>query len=228
VAAAAETPRSQAARSGRAGSSPLEVKLGEVARAITKDPVAVQCNTASEWSALAAAGGFDASRTPAFSSWTNGIPTGRIDIAPQACTVLSGFYAAKNKARMSVACRTGTKLVVKAGKRRRVPVYGECRTYVALVTGITRISREIAHQNGGRGYDDPQVIECYGMQYSAYALRVLGAEPPLTRRITTDYWKRVYNVTVRHTDDWSPDCANDGDLDLFPDSDVWPAGPNGT
>ena len=38
-------------------------------------------------------------------------------------------------------------------------------------------------------------------------------------------WKRVYNVTVRRTSESSADCANDGDLDPFPDSDIWPAAP---
>jgi hypothetical protein len=169
------------------------------------------CNSPAEWTALAAATGFDPSATLVYAEWTNGAPASTAEVSPRACAVTDRFFAARNKSRVSTAC-------LRARKVR------ECPDYMTLVASLQRISREMAHLRPARGYDDPQIIECYGMQVTAFLALRLGSSHPLARRIAADYWKRVYNVRVRATSEWAPDCVDGGDLDLFPESSIWPAG----
>jgi hypothetical protein len=169
------------------------------------------CNSPAEWAALAAASGFDPSAMLVYAEWTNGVAASTAEVSPRACAVTDRFFAARNKSRVSIACLRGKKV-------------RECPDYMTLVASLQRISREMAHLRPSRSYNDPQIIECYGMQVSAFLALRLGASFPLARRIAADYWKRIYNIRVRATSDWAPDCVDGGDLDLFPDSKIWPAG----
>jgi hypothetical protein len=171
----------------------------------------IVCNSPSEWTALAAVAGFDASATLGYAEWTNGVAASAAEISPRACSVTDRFFGARNKSRVSIACLRGKKV-------------RECPDYITLVASLQKISREMAHLRPARGYNDPQVIECYGMQVSAFLALRLGAKHSLARRIAADYWTRIYNVRVRATTDWSADCIDGGDLDLFPTNKIWPAG----
>lgn len=197
-------------QSGRAASSPLETRLTTVAREWIGGG-SIVCNSPSEWAALGAAVGFDPATTLGYAEWANGRPQAAAEISPRACSVVDKFFAARNKSLVSIACRTG--------KRVR-----ECGDYMTLVASLQKISREIAHLRPARGYNEPEIIECYGMQVSAFVALRLGSTHPIARRIASDYWKRIYNTRVRGTSAWSPDCVDGGDLDLFPANPIWPAG----
>jgi hypothetical protein len=65
--------------------------------------------------------------------------------------------------------------------------------------------------------------ECYGMQWLAYAAQQLGDTPDDAAAITAYYVTRLYPSRQSQSPDyWSPECRQNGALDLTPNDGVWP------
>ncbi len=87
----------------------------------------------------------------------------------------------------------------------------------ALSWSLETLAHEAQHVSG---VGNEALAQCYGVQSTARAARLLGRSASEGRYLATVYWKRWYV--------WFPpryrarECRNGGRLDLHPDSDLWP------
>ena len=77
---------------------------------------------------------------------------------------------------------------------------------------------------GQVGYaDDEARAECHGMQWTAYAAEQLGDTPDDAKAIARYDFDNIYpKYTAKHPEYGSPDCRENGPLDLSPGDGRWP------
>lgn len=97
----------------------------------------------------------------------------------------------------------------------RLPKDGRARVALAYAIGV--LAHELEHV---RGEMDEPTAECHGMQRLAGVARKLGLSAAEARRLARVYWTEVYPDSDR--DYRTPECRDDGELDLRPRSSVWP------
>lgn len=86
-----------------------------------------------------------------------------------------------------------------------------------LVAAVHVLTHEAVHVRGERS---EAVTECTAMQWDARTAGLLGATPDQARALQVAYWERTY---PRMPDAYrSPDCREDGPLDLTPGDASWP------
>ena len=89
------------------------------------------------------------------------------------------------------------------------------------VDGLAWAVETLAHESMHvAGVASEVKAECYGIQKTATAARLLGATAREARYLADVYVKRWYAWHARRYR--SPECRNGGRLDLRPRSDVWP------
>lgn len=99
---------------------------------------------------------------------------------------------------------------------RHLPVRDEEAKTLAFA--VLLLTHEAVH---ARGYTNEAQAECYGMQLMPAAGEMLGATPGEAQRLASLYWQHWYpkhKDTAYHSDA----CRNNGGLDLWPETDVWP------
>jgi len=87
----------------------------------------------------------------------------------------------------------------------------------ALAWSVETLAHEAQHVSGVVSEAE---AECYGMQGTPKAARLLGRTSAEGRYLAAVYWKHWYAF---HKPPYSSkDCRNNGALDLHPNSDAWP------
>jgi hypothetical protein len=103
----------------------------------------------------------------------------------------------------------------------QVPVESVCEDYVVpkLFAWQTLI-HEGVHL---AGESNEAATECYALQLLPWFASQLGIDAAQAREIGVDYWSFFYQVYRPGDPDYfSPECRDDGVLDLRPDSHDWP------
>lgn len=85
------------------------------------------------------------------------------------------------------------------------------------ITALHVIPHEAAHLNGEKG---EAVAECFAVQNVEETARFLGASPQHAASAAAIYWEAAY--TTQPDQYRSPDCREDGPLDLTPGDGAWP------
>ena len=101
-------------------------------------------------------------------------------------------------------------------RSRRTPVWRD-PSPDALAWSVETLAHEAQHVSG---VVTEAEAECYGMQATPRAARLLGRTSAEGRYLAAVYWKHWYALYKPPYS--SNDCRNNGALDLNPDSDVWP------
>jgi len=87
----------------------------------------------------------------------------------------------------------------------------------ALAWSVEALAHEAQHVSGVVSEAE---AECYGMQATPRAVRLLGRTSAEGQYLAATYWKHWYAFFKPPYS--SNDCRNNGALDLHPGSDVWP------
>jgi hypothetical protein len=108
----------------------------------------------------------------------------------------------------------------------------EYRNYAHAIQTLAHEAIHLAQYRAGVRVSSVQPTaeikaECYGTQWAPWVAEQLGATPDDARAIATYYYEVIYpNMQSVYTNDgrpyWSPDCRQDGPLDLTPGDGVWP------
>ena len=222
---------------GRGVVTPFEDQVAAIAGEIAERPVRVYCNAEEEWSALAAATGFQPRIVWGYVTFTRGpsgwIPGDEAELSEPACRHGDAFWRGGASAKPARTCTSGTRTVqrtvhrVKKGKRVAVrvrvtvPAVKLCRGYVeGPLFALQTIAHESVHLSG---VEDEAVAECYGMQLLAFVAWKLGAPDALARQMALDYWRAYYLVERPGTPYFDEGCRDGGVLDLAPDRAGWPS-----
>jgi hypothetical protein len=240
LAALAVTPQAFAA-----DVPPLETDASAFASTIAGRPVAVVCNTRTEWLTLARLGGFDAEQTWGFVVFHQGLPVDETQLSDRACLYLETFRAAADKEAVTTRCRTGTRIVYRTEivtkqvkvtiegqtitrevkrpvqRKKAEAVYGVCPDYGLTLSALVTLAHESVHL---RGFADEGIAECYGMQLMDDAARAFGSSEELAARLARDYWTLSYSRLRPDSGYYRSDCVDGSILDLSPDTGAWPAG----
>jgi hypothetical protein len=108
----------------------------------------------------------------------------------------------------------------------------EYRSYADAIQTLAHEAIHLAQYRAGVRVSSVQPTaeikaECYGTQWAPWVAEQLGATPDDARAIATYYYEVIYpNKQSVYTEDgrpyWSPDCRQDGPLDLTAGDGVWP------
>ena len=129
---------------------------------------------------------------PPIGAWGGYASAGRIHLAPTICASLA-------------------RLVYED-----VPVQGDAAPG-QLAWSVAALAHEAQHV---RGWSVEWRAECYGMQSIAAATEALGRTEKEGRYLASLYWR--YTYSKRSAPYHSRECRNEGDLDIRPQTDVWP------
>jgi hypothetical protein len=88
----------------------------------------------------------------------------------------------------------------------------------AIALGVVTFAHEVTHT---LGVTSEAAAQCYGMQLTEFAARLLGPGRAYGERLAGLAW-RLYTPRVFPLKYLSSECRNGGKLDLYPKSNVWP------
>jgi hypothetical protein len=232
--------------SGPGVESPLEAVAAQaVSDLIVKRPVQVRCHSDQEWQVANAALGWDASRVAGF-AWIGGTVA---ELSPDTCFHLDEFWndgAAEKRCRSTftvyapaapVHLRAKVRVRVNGKWRTRVtavkilrdateyvPVRAQrlvrCAEYPQRVHAMQTLAHEAFHLAGIRGEAE---ADCYAMQsVGAVGVR-LGADPAFAAEMLGWMWSWYEShQATKPSEYFSPDCREDGPLDLTSGDTRWP------
>jgi hypothetical protein len=226
--------------------SPLEAAAAQaISDLIVKRPVQVRCHGDQEWEAANAALGWDASRVAGF-AWIDGTVA---ELSPDTCLHLDGFWndgAAEKRCRRTFTvfappapAHIRTKVRVRVNGRWRtristvkvlrdaselVPVreqrLARCAEFPQRMHAVQTLAHEAFHLAGIRGEAE---ADCYAMQSLGVVGIWLGADPAFAAEMLGWMWSWYESHQVTRPSEYvSPDCHEDGALDLTPGDGRWP------
>ena len=216
--------------------APFEAAASRIATSLAGRGVSIHCVDEATWRSLAEQHGFDPGNTWALtplhreSSSGTVVADGYSNLSPRACRLADSFFSkpAENGTR---TCRHGTKTqwASRPGNRHRkptrkvqvrVPVYGECDDWAAKLVAVHVLGHESMHL---AGVVDEAQADCLTAQVDAFVAAALGADPRFARSLAREYWAYYYPSQDRGYR--SPDCHDDGTLDIVPERKGWPTPP---
>jgi hypothetical protein len=232
--------------SGPEVESPLEAIAAQaVSDLIVQRPVQVRCHGEQEWEAATAELGWDGARVAGF-AWIGGTVA---ELAPDTCVHLDEFWnegAAEKRCRATFTVfapaapvRIRVKVRVRVDGRWRtristvkilrdatelVPVREQrlvrCAEFPQRVHAVQTLAHEAFHLAGIRSEAE---ADCYAMQtIGAVGLR-LGADPWFAAEMRGWMWSWYQShQATKPSEYFSPDCHEDGPLDLTPGDAHWP------
>ena len=228
---------------GAAVTSQLEAAAGAIASTVAGRPVSVHCEADDGWTALASGFGFERSSVLGFVTFSGRSPADYAELSPDVCRALQSFATATSKpTKCQLVVRTPQTTVRKVNKRK-------VRTtkYVALTQPATPCFANGKRLNAGNQFWDAYFYtaealqtlvhesihlqgdpveadaECYGMQHLAYAAQQLGDAPDDAAAIAQYYATLFYPSRLTQAPAyWSPECRENGALDLTPNDGAWP------
>jgi hypothetical protein len=235
--------------SGPGVESSLEAAAGKaISELIVKRPVQVRCHSEQEWAVANAALGWDPAGVAGFA----GVGGTVAELSPDTCFHLDEFWnggAAQKRCQTIFTAfqTTTTKIPVKLRKKVRVKVKGTWRTRIRTVTVLREMKQEVrvadqrlvqceefpqrthavqvlAHEAFHlAGIWDEAQTDCYAMQWIGPVGIRLGADPAFAAEMTDWMWSwyQSYQAT-KPSEYFSPDCREDGPLDLTPGDGRWP------
>jgi hypothetical protein len=226
--------------------SPLEAAAARaVSDLIVLRPVQVRCHSELEWEAANAALGWDASRVAGF-AWIDGSVA---ELSPDTCLHLDTFWnggAAEKRCRSTFTvfappapAHIRTKLRVRVNGRWRtristtkvlrdptelVPVREQrlvqCAEFPQRMHAVQTLAHEAFHLAGIRGEAE---ADCYAMQRLGVVGIWLGADPAFAADMLGWMWNWYqHHQVTKPSEYFSPDCREDGPLDLTPGDGNWP------
>lgn len=222
---------------GAAVTTPIEALAGQIASGIAGRPVAIRCESDSDWAALTEPSFLG------FVSFYGDRPVDYAELSPTVCASLESFALATvkpTKCVRTVRVRRTTTRVVRR-RKIRVTTYvrvaqppGPCFAggrrlsgdqpfwdgYFADAEAIQTLAHESIHLKGDAVEAE---AECYGMQAAASVAQQLGDTADDGLAIAQYYATLLY--PQRQTQSpayWSPECRPSGALDLTPNDGVWP------
>lgn len=181
------------------GNTPLEqeeLQLTRIVGIVARRGAFVECATPSEWPAVAPKR-FGHLRNPyardAYRGFVRRQPFLAVVLPPAVCA--DAAWLIENK---------------------RTPVWRQKSPAVFAWT-VGTIAHEAMHVYG---FTNEAQAECYGMQLIGQVSQMLGRSTREGRYLADLYWTAVYRQEPRAYR--SPECRNNGRLDLRPHSDRWP------
>jgi hypothetical protein len=226
--------------------SPLEVAAARaISDLIVLRPVQVRCHSEQEWEAANAALGWDASRVAGFALIGGTVA----ELSPDTCLHLDGFWnhgAAEKRCRSTFTvfappapAHVRTKVRVRVNGRLRtristvkvlrdatefVPVreqrFVRCAEFPQRMHAMQTLAHEAFHLAGILGEAE---ADCYAMQSLGVVGIWLGADPTFAAEMLGWMWSWYESHWVtRPSEYFSPDCHEDGALDLTPGDGRWP------
>jgi hypothetical protein len=179
---------------GPMSSSRIEPIFGKVARALSGKRTEVRCWSKLDWARI------------------NGefITTGGVD---ENLDYVEGFYRPDtHRIHLAPGVCSG---IVRLRYLLQHPTSGGNELEIAF--GVETLTHESMHL---RGFLDEATAECYAQQLVAKSAHLLGASGAYSRRLEALSWRVIY---PNHPPQYlSPECRNDGALDLDPSSDRFP------
>ena len=181
---------------GPSGESRVEAVFGRVADTLAEDlphSIEVRCWSSADWSGVVDE--MSAYSGDRVSEETLGFAAPdlvRIHLSPVTCDRLSDVAYDK-----------------------KLPRGGE--EVAALADSVVTLAHEAMHV---AWVDDEAEAECLGAQLGFETAVELGVSKDYARKLTRMYWETMYpRLPMEYR---SPECRNGGELDIHPDSSVWP------
>jgi hypothetical protein len=235
--AAAEEGRPLPWAGGSSVETEFEQYAAQLASEIAQRPVKVNCNGATDWSALGAQGRFDPGTVWGYVLFYVNTVTGEMrpadymHLSEQACWHLDRWWAAPQEAKGKMCRQTRIEVRTRTTKVRtikRVKVKGRWRTKVAVVTHTQQVQVEtpvyetcpdymlrvfglqtLAHESIHlSGIADEGQAECQGMQQLRRLAQRFGASMEQAQQIALDYYNDFYLVRRPGTPYFLPGCPN--------------------
>lgn len=219
------------ARAESGGSSPYagaavtegERLLSSAASRIVGREAAVNCNTADEWTALAALLRFEPDAIVGFVPTIEGTDADHTELSPSTCADLAAFVGAKRQSPCLLGKRAVRRVRDLHGRsvtvRAHVPRWGACTQSDVAVDAVWTLTHESLHIGG---LTSEEAAECLGMQLVPWAATMLGAN----LRYGIEMGERAWQL-YRHNRYYTPECRAGGPLDLDGASASWPQAPAG-
>lgn len=202
-----------------------EAALSGIASAFAERSTVVRCWGEHDWAVLVARTFGEGATSRGFVPW-NGTQIGNvIELNPGDCWHLDSFIAKPPKllCGTKVVSRTVKKAVMRMGKRvvvrrtvkRVVAAPPVCPELRPVYSAAQTLAHETMHV---RGILDEAIAECYGRQLVRHVLTGLGAPAAYAARVQT---LDLINFGLP-ANYYSPECRENGLLDLTPGDGVWP------
>lgn len=122
-------------------------------------------------------------------------------------------YVMRGGTDINLAPEVCNRLDLIAYKRKR-PTGSARRDFAEAVDTLAHEAVHVA------GFTDEAVTECYSLQLIDFVSGKLGTNNAYARSMSLQAWNVLYRVIPEEYT--TPDCFNDGPLDLYPDLNIWP------
>jgi hypothetical protein len=183
-------------KDGPSGDSRVDTVLGRVADTLAEDlphSIEVRCWSSADWAAV----------VDEMSAYTG-----------DRITVDTLGFAAPDLVRVHLSPLTCERLG-EIAYERRLPAAG--KEVAALADAVVTLAHEAMHV---AWVDDEAEAECLGAQLAFRTAVELGVEKDYARKLARTYWESMYPRLPKEYR--SPECRNGGELDIHPESSVWP------
>jgi hypothetical protein len=236
--AAAQDGRPLPWAGGMSAETEFERYAAQVASEIAQRPVKVNCNGATDWTALATQQHFDPTLVWGYVMFYSNPATGELrpadymHLSEQACWNLDQWWAAPSEKKGKM-CRLATQIeyktrTTKVRVTKRVKVNGRWRTKVSIVTQTQQVKVEtpmneicpnymlrvfalqtVAHESMHlSGTLDEAQAECQGMQRLSWVAQRFGATAEQAQQIALDYYRDYYLALRPGTPYFVSGCPN--------------------
>ena len=180
---------------GRSSVSRIEPRFSGAASTLAGKPVEVRCWNQADWSGLD-------------DEWRASTGTGLL--------AMKGYTRKSQPGTMHLSPLVCARLVAFTYSKAR-PTKRNVRAQEDLAVALGVLAHEAQHS---AGILDEATAECYGLQRVRPLARTLGASRDYAAFMARVAWKQLYPLLPANYR--SPECRNDGALDLNPRTNTWP------